>query len=134
MYPHFPSTTLFRSADDIIVRLVNKTMFVGVFAYIIGNWNSLAQIIFESFAGPGLQASGTGFTTADLMRPGRVAQTGLDAGRPLRESIADLMGFISFFEKFIQYACLCLAWVLVLAAVFQAEEGWGGKGGRGQVR
>src|SRR3546814_2197233 len=36
--------------DDIIARLVKKTMFVGVFAYIIGNWNSLAQIIFESFA------------------------------------------------------------------------------------
>ena len=27
--------------DDIIARLV-KTLFVGVFAYIIGNWNSLA--------------------------------------------------------------------------------------------
>src|SRR3546814_2241123 len=30
--------------DDIIARLVKKTMFVGVFAYIIGNWNSLEQI------------------------------------------------------------------------------------------
>src|SRR3546814_462837 len=104
--------------DDIIARLVKKTMFVGVFAYIIGNWNSLAQIIFESFAGLGLQASGTGFTTADLMRPGRVAQTGLDAGRPLLESISDLMGYISFFENFIQIACLFLAWALVLLAFF----------------
>src|SRR3546814_16983896 len=78
--------------DDIIARLVKKTMFVGVFAYIIGNWNSLAQIIFESFAGLGLQASGTGFTTADLMRPGRGATTGLHAGRPLLAPLADLMG------------------------------------------
>ena len=30
--------------DDIIARLVKKTLFVGVFAYIIGNWNSLARI------------------------------------------------------------------------------------------
>ncbi|MEO3434529.1 P-type conjugative transfer protein TrbL [Inquilinus sp. CAU 1745] len=104
--------------DDIIARLVKKTLFVGVFAYIIGNWNNLAQIIFESFAGLGLQASGTGFTTADLMRPGRVAQTGLDAGRPLLESISDLMGYISFFENFIQIACLFLAWALVLLAFF----------------
>ena len=48
--------------DDIIARLVKKTLFVGVFAYIIGNWNNLARIVFESFAGLGLKASGTGFT------------------------------------------------------------------------
>jgi len=27
--------------DDILARLIKKTLFVGVFAYIIGNWNSL---------------------------------------------------------------------------------------------
>jgi type IV secretion system protein TrbL len=43
--------------DDIIARLVKKTLFVGVFAYIIGNWNNLARIVFESFAGLGLKAS-----------------------------------------------------------------------------
>ena len=37
--------------EDIIARLVKKTLFVGVFAYIIGNWNDLAHIVFESFAG-----------------------------------------------------------------------------------
>ena len=104
--------------DDIIARLVKKTLFVGVFAYIIGNWNNLARIVFESFAGLGLQASGTGFTVQDLMRPGRVAQTGLDAARPLLESISDLMGWIAFFENFIQIACLLFAWALVLLAFF----------------
>ncbi len=104
--------------DDIIARLVKKTLFVGVFAYIIGNWNNLARIVFESFAGLGLQASGTGFTVQDLMRPGRVAQTGLDAARPLLESISNLMGWIAFFENFIQIACLLFAWALVLLAFF----------------
>ncbi|TKT67804.1 P-type conjugative transfer protein TrbL [Agrobacterium sp. LC34] len=104
--------------DDIIARLVKKTLFVGVFAYIIGNWNNLARIVFESFAGLGLMASGTGFSVADLMRPGRVAQTGLDAGRPLLDSISDLMGYWSFFENFIQIACLLFAWALVILAFF----------------
>ncbi|MBO6716980.1 MAG: P-type conjugative transfer protein TrbL [Enhydrobacter sp.] len=104
--------------DDIMARLVKKTLFVGVFAYIIGNWNSLARIVFESFAGLGLKASGTGFTVEDLMRPGRVAQTGLDAGRPLLDSISNLMGWIAFFENFIQIACLLFAWALVLLAFF----------------
>jgi type IV secretion system protein TrbL len=104
--------------DDILARLIKKTLFVGVFAYIIGNWNNLARIVFESFAGLGLKASGTGFTVADLMRPGRVAQTGLDAGRPLLESISSLMGWVSFFENFIQIACLLFAWALILLAFF----------------
>ncbi len=104
--------------DDIIARLVKKTLFVGVFAYLIGNWNNLAKIVFDSFAGLGLKASGTSFTAQDLMRPGKVAQTGLDAARPLLESISDLMGWIAFFENFIQIACLLFAWALVLLAFF----------------
>ena len=104
--------------DDIIARLVKKTLFVGVFAYIIGNWNNLARIAFESFAGLGLMASGTGFSVTGLTRPGRVAQTGLDAGRPLLDSISDLMGWIAFFENFIQIACLLFAWALVVLAFF----------------
>ncbi len=104
--------------EDIIARLVKKTIFVGVFAYLIGNWNNLARIIFDSFAGLGLMASGTSFSVADLMRPGRVAQTGFDAGRPLLEAIAELSGYWAFFENFLQIICLLIAWVLVLLAFF----------------
>ena len=104
--------------DDIIARLVKKTLFVGVFAYIISNWNNLARIVFESFAGLGLMASGTGFSAADLLRPGRVAQTGLEAGRPLLESISDLMGWVAVFENLVQILCLFFAWALVILAFF----------------
>lgn len=104
--------------DDIIARLVKKTLFVGVFAYIISNWNNLARIVFESFAGLGLLASGTGFSAADLLRPGSVAQTGLDAGRPLLDSISDLMGWMAVFENLVQIFCLFFAWALVILAFF----------------
>ena len=104
--------------DDILARLVKKTLFVGVFAYIIGNWNSLSRIVFESFAGLGLKASGTGFTTAELLRPGRVAQVGLDAGQPILESISGLMGYVAFFENFIQIVVLLIAWLFVILAFF----------------
>jgi type IV secretion system protein TrbL len=104
--------------DDIIARLVKKTLFVGVFAYLIGNWNNLARIIFESFSGLGLKAAGSSLSAADFLRPGRVAQVGLDAGRPLLESISGLMGYISFFENFIQIIVLLFAWVMVLLAFF----------------
>src|SRR5271169_2312381 len=104
--------------EDILARLVRKTLFVGVFAYLIGNWNNLSRIVFESFAGLGLKASGTGLSEADFLRPGRIAQVGMDAGRPLLDSISGLMGYVSFFENFIQIAVLLFAWLLVLLAFF----------------
>ena len=81
--------------DDIIARLVKKTLFVGIFAYIIGNWSALANIIFQSFAGLGLKASGSGLGANDLLQPGRVAQVGIDAAAPLLASMADLLGYVS---------------------------------------
>src|SRR6202048_1884611 len=104
--------------EDILARLVKKTLFVGVFAFLIGNWNSLARIIFESFASLGLKASGTSLSSADFLKPGKIAQVGLDAGRPILDSISGLMGYVSFFENFIQIAVLLFAWIVVLLAFF----------------
>src|SRR5215472_16222809 len=104
--------------EDILARLVKKTLFVGVFAFLIGNWNSLARIIFESFAGLGLKASGTSLSSADFLRPGKIAQVGLDAGRPILDSISGLMGYVSFFENFVQISVLLFAWIVVLLAFF----------------
>ena len=104
--------------EDIIARLAKKTLFVGVFAYLIGNWNNLARIIFESFSGLGLKASGSSLSTADFLSPGRVAQVGIDAGRPILDSISGLMGYISFFENFVQIVVLLFAWIVVLLAFF----------------
>jgi type IV secretion system protein TrbL len=83
-----------------------------------GNWNGLARVIFESFAGLGLKASGTAFASADFLRPGKIAQVGLDAGRPILESVSSLMGYVSFFENFVQIAVLLFAWIVVLLAFF----------------
>ena len=104
--------------DDILARLVKKTLFVGIFAYLIGNWNTLAKIVFESFAGLGLKAAGAGLSEADFLRPGRIAQTGLDAGAPILQSISGLMGYVSFFENFIQIVVLLFAWIVVVLAFF----------------
>ena len=104
--------------DDILARLIKKTLFVGIFAYIIGNWNALARIVFESFAGLGLIASGGSLSAGELLQPGRIAEIGLDAGRPILASISDLMGFVSFFENFLQIIILLFAWLVVLLSFF----------------
>ena len=56
--------------EDIIARLVRKTLFVGVFAYLIGNWNNLARIVFESFAGLGLKSLRKWFVLRGFSAPG----------------------------------------------------------------
>lgn len=108
----------FGEPDNILARLIKKTLFIGAFAYIIGNWNALANIIFDSFAGLGLKATGGALSAADLLQPGKIAAVGLDAGRPLLESIGELMGYVSFFENFVQIVILLLAWFIVLIAFF----------------
>ena len=104
--------------EDILARLIKKTLYIGVFAFIIGNFNNLAAIIFHSFAGLGLEAGGNTLTPAELLQPGRVAQVGITAGMPVLASIAGLMGYVSFFDNFIQIAILLLAWLIVVLSFF----------------
>ncbi|MBB2671540.1 UNVERIFIED_ORG: type IV secretory pathway TrbL component [Rhizobium esperanzae] len=90
----------------------------GFFAYIIGNFNSLARIVFESFSGLGLKAAGSTLSSTGLLQPGRVAQVGIDAGNPILQAAGDLTGYVSFFENFVQIFVLMTAWVIVLVAFF----------------
>ena len=104
--------------EDILARLVRKTLFVGAFAYIIGNWNALARIVFDSFAGLGLVASGGSLSAGELLQPGRIAQVGLDAGRPILDAVSDLVGFVGFFENAVEISILLFAWAIVLLSFF----------------
>ena len=104
--------------EDVLARLIRKTLYIGVFAFIIGNYNNLAQIIYNSFAGLGLEAGGGTLTAAQLLQPGKVAQVGIDAGKPILTSISGLMGFTSFFDNFIQIAILLIAWLIVVISFF----------------
>ncbi|MFT4003842.1 MAG: P-type conjugative transfer protein TrbL [Rhizobium sp.] len=104
--------------EDIIQRLVKKTLYIGFFAYIIGNFNKLAGIVYESFSGLGLKAGGSSLSASTLLQPGRVAQVGIDAGDPILKAVGELMGYISFFENFVQIFVLMVAWVIVLVAFF----------------
>src|SRR6266702_344658 len=104
--------------EDVIARLIRKTLYVGFFAFLIGNFNGLAKIIFNSFAGLGLKAAGSSLSADQLLQPGRLAQVGLDAGKPILQAAGQLMGFVSFFENFIQIFVLLIAWLIVLTAFF----------------
>ncbi|WP_374551381.1 P-type conjugative transfer protein TrbL [Sphingobium yanoikuyae] len=104
--------------EDIIQRLVRKTLYIGTFAFIIGNFSALATILFQSFAGLGLKASGSGMAIGNFLKPGTVAATGLDAGAPLLDATADLLGPVGLFTNFVQIIILLVAWLIVVLAFF----------------
>jgi len=107
-------------SDDksVIPALIKKVLYIGVFAYIINNFAFLSRVVFESFAGLGLRATGTGLSIADLMRPGFVAATGYQAAEPILSEVSNLIGPIAFFENFVTIAVLMFAWAVVLLAFF----------------
>jgi type IV secretion system protein TrbL len=104
--------------EDVLQRLVKKTLYIGFFAFVIGNFNGLAKILFNSFAGLGLLAGGSSISTAEFLRPGRLAQVGLDAGQPLLDAAAKLVGPVAIFSNAIQIAVLMVSWLIVLVAFF----------------
>ncbi len=106
------------SGEDVIGKLIKKTLYVGAFAFIIGNFNSLAGIVFRSFAGLGLVASGSSLTQAQLLQPGRLASVGVDAGRPIMAQIGDLAGFPEAFLNLDSIVVLFLAWLVVIVSFF----------------
>ncbi len=103
---------------DVIAGLLKKVLYVGFFAWIIGNFTLLASIVFESFSGLGLIASGSTLTAADLLRPGFIAGVGLDAAQPLLDEISDMLGPVAFFHNFILIAVMFIAWAVIIVSFF----------------
>ncbi len=105
-------------ADDVIGRLIKKILYVGAFAFIIGNFNLLAGAIFKSFAGLGLEASGGAIGAAQLLQPGRLAQVGVQAAQPMLTEIGKLAGFPSVFTNIDTITVLFIAWIIVIISFF----------------
>ncbi|MEE9380704.1 MAG: P-type conjugative transfer protein TrbL [Hyphomonadaceae bacterium] len=103
---------------NILGQLLKKVLYVGFFAFVIGNFAILSTIIFDSFAGLGLKAGGSTMTAQDLMRPGFVANTGFVASRPLLDEIGDLLGLRSFFSNFVTIIVLLIAWAIIILSFF----------------
>ena len=104
--------------DDVIAKLLRKVLYVGAFAYIIGNFNWLAGVVFRSFAGLGLTASGSSLSMENFLQPGRLAKTGIDAGAPILDQIKSLSGFPEVFVNITVIVVLFLAWLVLIASFF----------------
>jgi type IV secretion system protein TrbL len=104
---------------DIIQSLVKKTLYVGAFAFIFGNFLLLANTVFFSFAMLGLDAAASGLDASDLMKPGLIAAEGLAASQPIFDHIGVIApGPFEFFGNLAEVILLCLGGIIVIAAFF----------------
>lgn len=103
--------------EDVMAKLIRKVLYVGAFAYIIGNFNWLASIVFRSFAGLGLTATGA-LSMETFLQPGRLAKTGIDAGAPILEQIGEMTGFPEVFVNLDPIVILFLAYLVVIVCFF----------------
>ena len=104
--------------DNVLGRLIKKVLYVGAFAFILGNFKTLSEIIFRSFAGLGLTAGGGGGSSEDLLRPGKLASIGFTAAHPLIAKASELTGWPEVVANAVTIALLALSWVLVVLAFF----------------
>lgn len=104
--------------DDVIGKLIKKVLYVGAFAFILNNFNSLSGIVFRSFAGLGLVASGSSMTQGQLLQPGRLARVGVEAGAPIMRQISELTGFPEVFGNLDVITVLFLAWLVLIVSFF----------------
>lgn len=103
---------------DVIPRLVRKVLYVGFFALILGNFQTLAKAVFNSFAQLGLRAGGSGLSADDLLHPGHLAAVGFEAAHPLLRQAETMIGFPEIFGNALNVAILMLAWFFVVMAFF----------------
>ncbi|HHP8265593.1 P-type conjugative transfer protein TrbL [Acinetobacter baumannii] len=104
--------------EDVIAKLLRKVLYVGAFAYIIGNFNWLSGIVFRSFAGLGITATGSAITMENFLQPGRLAKTGIDAAAPILDQIGDMAGFPEVFANLDPIVVLFIAWLVVILCFF----------------
>ena len=106
------------SEPNVLAKLIKKVLYIGTFAYILNNFNTLATIVYQSFSTLGLQASNNSLTADDLMKPGKLAGIGFTAAYPLLTQASNLLGLETFFSNFVTIVILLVAWLIVLLAFF----------------
>lgn len=91
-----------------------KVLFIGLFAFLVNNWDLLTTAINQSGAMLGLKAGGGAMSMADFHNPGRVAQIGTE----LFGRTAALSEGMTIFTDAFAMATIFLAAVLVALGFF----------------
>ena len=104
------------SDDQVIVQFARKIVYIGLFAWIVQNWQTLTDKLARSFMDLGLSAGGFDGANTYTQQPGNIAYLGYTTAQPLIDQIGRLCGPVAFFKNFPEIAFLVLAVVAIVAA------------------
>jgi hypothetical protein len=104
------------SDDHVIVLFARKIVYIGLFAWIVQNWQVLTDKLARSFMDLGLKAGGFDGATYITQQPGNIAYLGYTTAQPLMDQIARLTGPVAFFKNIVEIAFLFLAVCAIVAA------------------
>src|SRR5688572_8357621 len=101
-------------AEAPMAPFFRKVLFVGLFAYLVNNWNAVAGAINQSGAALGLKAGGSGMSLADLHDPARVAVQ----GKELFGRVMEMGDGMNIVTDFLTLATILFSGVAILIAFF----------------
>jgi type IV secretion system protein TrbL len=104
------------SDDHVIVHFARKIVYIGVFAWIIQNWQTLTDKLASSFMDLGLKAGGFDGASYYTSQPGNIAYLGYTTAQPLMDQITRLTGPVAFFKNIVEILFLFLAVCAIVAA------------------
>ena len=94
------------SDDHVIAHFARKIVYIGLFAWIIQNWQIADRQAGASFMDLGLKAGGFDGASYYTSQPGNIAYLGYTTAQPLMDQIARLTGPVAFFKNFVEIAFL----------------------------
>jgi type IV secretion system protein TrbL len=97
-----------------VAPFFRKVLFVGLFAFLINNWNALSGAINETGAMLGLRAGGGALSLPDLHNPGRIAGIGTE----LFGRTAALGEGLNILTDFVALSTIMLAALMVMIGFF----------------
>jgi type IV secretion system protein TrbL len=88
------------SEDHVIAEFARKIVYIGMFAWIVQNWQALTDKLAQSFMNLGLEAGGFDGASFYTQQPGNIAYLGYTTAQPLLDQITRLCGPVAFFRNF----------------------------------
>jgi type IV secretion system protein TrbL len=104
------------SDDQVIAQFARKIVYIGLFVWIVQNWQTLTDKLASSFMDLGLQAGGFEGPSYYTSQPGNIAYLGYTTAQPLMDQISRLTGPVAFFKNIAEIVFLVIAVVAVVAA------------------
>jgi type IV secretion system protein TrbL len=106
------------SDDHVVAHFARKVIYIGIFVWIIENWQMLTDKMARSFTNLGLKAGGFSDANTYTSQPGDILYLCYDTIDPIVQQIVRLADTWTFYKNLGQILFLTLAVAAIIVAFF----------------